>query len=104
MLRVPRPCVFARAGSDAADTTFVPFAQTPLGMRSWFPPCLWCQRNQSLPPAERAEPQGLKPKSISGAYGTAEAVPFHKPHGKAVPLHKPHGKALDRKSTRLNSS
>jgi len=63
-------------------------------MRSWFPPFANCAKDgapsvlmvptksEPGPPAERVrEPQGLKPKSISGAYGTAEAVPFHKPHG-----------------------
>lgn len=29
---------FAKAGSDAADAAFVRSAQTPLRMRSWYPP------------------------------------------------------------------
>jgi len=34
----PVLALFARAGSDAADATFVRSAQTPLRMRSWCPP------------------------------------------------------------------
>jgi hypothetical protein len=38
--------------------------------------------------AKGREPQGLKPKSISGAYGTAEAVPFHETPIASLPTAK----------------
>ncbi len=36
--RCPVLAFYTRASSDAADATFVGSAQTPLGMRPWYPP------------------------------------------------------------------